>query len=211
MKKIFLVILGVLALLFLILFVRFFLIKYFPHERISISLPFAEADDDLLFINPMGETDNHPKPANPHGHPGLDFAWNHKVSLIASVAGRVTRISKHKGGPQADTTMDVEVVTGIYAVRYTEIEPRPGLKAGQRVNKGDIIGYPGAYMSAKGLNYSTHWELDYNTPVFDRLCPLTYFDIKSLVRINAIWKKVGDTHNGRFSEVCSGDYKSKDE
>jgi hypothetical protein len=56
-----------------------------------------------------------------------------------------------------------------------------------------------------------HWEFDYDTPVYDRLCPLTYFNEEALTRINAIWEKVGDTHGGKFTEICSGDYKNRNE
>ena len=106
----------------------------------------------------------------------------------------------------------MEVVSGIYAVRYEEIAPAANLTVGMRVNKGDIIGRGGEYNQPGGLGlyYSTHWEFDYDTPVFDRLCPLTYFDAASLSRIHAIWEKVGTTYDGRYPDICSGGYKGKD-
>jgi len=182
-----------------------------PHEKITISLPFVSQDDDLIFINPMGETDHH-KP--PRGHPGLDFGWHHPAPLRAVIAGKITRIEEHKSGGFGETgkIYDVELVSGIYAIRYGEIFPAPNLKVGVSLNKGDVIGTGGEYKQPGGLGtyYSIHWEFDYDSVVFDRLCPLTYFDPDSLSRINTIWEKVGTTYNGQFPEICSGFYKGKD-
>ena len=153
-------------------------------------------------------------PNSPLGHPGIDFAWQHPAPLRASADGKVTKIAEHPPGGHGETEKiyDVEVVSGIYAVRYTEIAPAENLKVGMSVNKGDIIGRGGEYKQPGGLGlyYSTHWEFDYDTPVFDRLCPLTYFDTDSLSRINSIWNKVGTTYDGRYPDICSGDYKGKD-
>ena len=182
-----------------------------PHERVTISLPFNSQDDDLIFINPMGETDHH-KP--PHGHPGLDFAWHHPAALIAVTDGRITKIKEHPPGGFGETEKfyDLELVNGNYAIRYGEIKPKDDLKVGMKVSKGDVIGRGGEYNQPGGLGlyYSIHWEFDYDTPVFDRLCPLTYFDSQSQSRINSIWEKVGQTYNGQFPEICSGFYKGKD-
>ena len=191
-------------------FIRF--LPFMPHQRVTISLPFAREDDDLIFINPMGEKVMHPD--SPLGHPGIDFAWHHPAPLIAAASGKVTKIKEHPPGGWGETEKiyDVEIVSGIYAVRYTEIAPAENLKVGMSVNKGDIIGRGGEYNQPGGLGlyYSTHWEFDYDTPVFDRLCPLTYFDTDSLSRINSIWNKVGTTYDGRYPDICSGDYKGKD-
>jgi len=191
-------------------FIRF--LPFIPKEEITISLPFAKEDDDLIFINPMGEKVEH---ANaPNGHPGMDFGWHHPAPLRAAASGKVTKITEHPSGGygEAETIYDVEIVSGVYAIRYDEMAPADNLKIGAKVNQGDVIGRGGKYEQPGGLGtyYSTHWEFDYDTPIFDRLCPLTFFDTDSLVRINAIWNKVGQTYDGRHPDVCSGDYKGKD-
>ncbi|MDO8452185.1 MAG: M23 family metallopeptidase [bacterium] len=215
MLRLFLKIFGILLLLiasFLAWQWRLRFLPFIPHERITIVLPFAPADDDLIFINPMGETDHH-RP--PNGHPGLDFAWQHPAPMRASATGKVTKIKEHPPGGFGETekNYDVEIVTGIYALRYGEMTPLPSLKVGMEVKQGDIIGRGGEYSQPGGLGtyYSTHWEFDYDTMVIDRLCPLTYFDKDSQDRINAIWKKVGTTYNGKFPEVCSGFYYERNE
>src|SRR3990167_1705780 len=126
------------TLLILILFFAWRLYLRFvlpiPHERITISLPFASVDDDLIFINPMGETDHH-KP--PRGHPGLDFAWKHPAPLIAVIDGEISRIEEHPPGGFGETEKiyDLELVSGIYAIRYTEMSPADNIKVGMHLNK----------------------------------------------------------------------------
>jgi hypothetical protein len=207
-------VLGIVLLLVIIFFswqmvIRF--LPFVPHERITISLPFAKEDDDLIFINPMGETDHH-KP--PQGHPGLDFGWKYPAPLRAGASGKVTKIKEHPPGGFGETEKiyDVEIVSGVYAVRYDEMLPLPNIKVGISVNQGEIIGRGGEYYQPGGLGkyYSTHWEFDYDTFWKDRLCPLTYFDKDSLSRINNIWAKVGSTYDGQFPEICNGFYKGKD-
>lgn len=206
-------IVGAIVLIIVFLFAwRIYLrfLPFVPHERITISLPFNKEDDDLIFINPMGETDHHDPP---RGHPGLDFAWHHPAPLIAAAAGKITKITEHPPGGHGETEKmyDVELVSGIYAIRYSEISPNPNIKVGTYLNKGDVIGRGGEYNEgALGRYYGIHWEFDYDTLIFDRLCPLTYFDSDSLSRINAIWEKVGSTYNGQFPEICSGFYKDRD-
>jgi hypothetical protein len=213
LKKVLLLVLAVILLIFLGLFIRFYAFRYFPHERIEISLPWAPEDDDLIFINPMGEKVEHAN--SPLGHPGIDFGWHHPAPLIASVGGRVTKIDEHSTGGHGETekVYNVEVVTGVYAVRYQEIAVREGLKEGMHINKGDIIGRGGKYVQEGGLGtyYNMHWEFDFNSPIFDRLCPMTYFDQDSQARITAIFDKVGQTYNGQYPAVCSGAYDGREE
>lgn len=190
------------------LYFRF--LPFVPHDRITISLPFSSEDDDLIFINPMGETDHH---TPPRGHPGLDFAWHHPAPLLAVAEGKITKITEHPPGGHGETEKmyDVELVSGIYAIRYDEISPAPNIKVGTYLKKGDVLGRGGEYnQGALGLHYSVHWEFDYDSFATDRLCPLTYFDPDSLARINSIWYKVGSTYNGQFPEICSGFYKGRD-
>lgn len=124
--------------IFIVLVVGFLAWKFYfrflpvdPHNSIVISLPFAKEDDELIFINPMGETDHH-KP--PRGHPGLDFGWRHPAPLRAVADGKITKIEEHsgKGFGVMEKIYDVEVVSGIYAFRYGEIAPALGLKVGTR-------------------------------------------------------------------------------
>lgn len=206
---------GVLALLVAIVvggtaFACRFIVPFLPgrtHERITVSLPFA-AEDDARELIPMGETINHPDA--PHGHPGIDFMWDHDVPIIASAAGIVTKIRRHEDG----RTWDVEVVTGDYAVRYTELESyNPALRKGQRVAKGSWIGQPGHPLDLPDGNrshYSIHWEFDYDTFWVDRLCPMTYFDDDSRRRIERIWQRSTWQHKDRFPDTCSGFYKGRD-
>ncbi len=202
----------VLSVAFLSLFARFYLIKYVPHKEISMVLPWAPEDDELIFINPMGEKVEHAD--SPHGHPGIDFGWHHPAPLRAVVDGKVTKIKEHPSGGhgETETIYDVEVISGIFAVRYQEIAVDPNIKMGSRVKQGDVIGRGGRYKQEGGLNvyYSTHWEFDYNSPIFDRLCPMTYFTSESQQRINAIWAKVGQTYDGKYPEICSADYIGRD-
>jgi len=206
-------ILVIIVVLFLAwrLFFRF--LPIIPHERITISLPFVPSDDPHLFsINPMGETVNHPKPQNPHGHPGVDFLWDKNVEIISVAPGEVTRIEIHKGGPSGGKSYDVDVSTGIYAVRYTELTSyRKDLKVGSKLKQGEFIGYPFYEKHSDGKDaYSIHWEFDYDTVWYDRICPLTYFDESSRSRIDSLWLKVGWTHDGKFPHFCSGDYFGRD-
>lgn len=190
-------------------------LPFMPHQRITISLPFKSSDDiHLDSINPMGETDNHPKPDNPHGHPGVDFLWDKQVEIIAVADGKISRIEKHKGGPSEDKSYDIDIQTGTYAHRYTELQSyRQDLKLGSEVKKGELIGYPFHEINDDGSRefWSIHWEFDYDTFWYDRLCPLTYFDSDARGRVDLLWSKAGWTHNGKFPDFCSGDYKGRDE
>lgn len=215
MRKIYLA--GIIV-LFIVLFFAWRLVfrflPFMPHQRITISLPFKSSDDiHLDSINPMGETDNHPKPDNPHGHPGVDFLWNKRVEVIAVADGKISRIQKHKGGPSGDKSYDIDIQTGIYAHRYTELESyREDLKIGSEVKKGELIGYPFHEINSDGSRelWSIHFEFDYDTVWYDRLCPLTYFDPDARARVDVLWSKTGWTHNGKFLDFCSGDYKGRD-
>ena len=187
-----------------------FVVPFLPgraHDRIVITLPFA-AEDDALGLIPMGETVHHPDA--PHGHPGIDFSWDHDVPIRASAPGVVTRIARHEDG----RTWDVEVVTGDYAVRYVELESvSPALSRGARVAQGECIGRPGHPLDLPDGNprhYSIHWEFDYDTFWFDRLSPMTYFDADSRRRIEEIWKRSTWAHKARFPEICNSFYAGRD-
>lgn len=204
LKRIGLFFIGALVLLAIFILLRFVVpfLSSRSHDPITIILPFN--DDNLVFVNPMGEKVNHPDA--PRGHPGIDFAWDHNVDIIASAAGKVSNIKPHQGF--AKGSWDVEIVTGDYAVRYTELSDY-AVTQGSFVQQGQLVGHP--YLSGQGKqSYAIHWEFDYNTFWTDRLCPLNYFNADSRQRIDAIWVKVGNTFNSQYPSLCSGDYLGKD-
>ena len=59
-------------------------------------------------------------------------------------------------------------------------------------------------------HYSIHWEFDYDTFWFDRLCPLSYFDDDSRRRIERIWDRSTWMYKDRFPDICSGYYLGRD-
>lgn len=204
-------ILKFLGIVFLIFFIYFFTYTFIiPHNKIIIGLPFSH--ENLPYdILPMGETLNHPKPQNPQGHPGIDFIWNKKVPIISSSDGVITKIQKHFDG----RTWDVEIKSGSYALRYTELGGYNNkLTTGKTISKGDFIGYPQQpFENSKDRNtnfFMIHWEFDYYSSFSDRLCPLTYFDSDSLKLINEIWENSLYKEKNQFPYICSGDYFGKD-
>jgi len=215
MKTLFKILLGLFAAAALFLgWVLFEPPAFFPHELIVISLPFAPEYDASTGMIPMGETIYHPKPQVPNGHPGIDFGWdNLKVPVIASADGTLTRIN-----PGSSSGTDVTVQNGVYELRYTELQTvAPGLNVGQKIKKGDFIGYPGEFNDGTNgfTHYNLHWELASISVLKDRFCPMAYFDPDSRARIEAIWAKVPpDDNQGmkrQFPNICSGDYSNKTE
>ena len=206
MKKVVLVLVAVLIIAIFVFWQEFRFAL--PHAEVTITLPFAPKNDDVQFVNPMGEKVEHPDA--PHGHPGIDFGWNHPVELVAPMSGKVTNIKVHPPGGfgELTTIYDVEITNGVYATRFQEITYREGLAVGDRVEKGDVVGYAGSYSppGAPGTFYSVHWEFDYDSFVYDRLCPMTYFDEEALSRVNTIWGRAGETYNGTYTKLCSADY-----
>src|SRR3989344_6841318 len=176
--QVFLNVLKVIGVVFLVVFLflawrlYFRFLPIFPHELITISLPFTKEDDDLIFINPMGETDHHDPP---RGHPGLDFGWNHPAPLRAATDGEITRIEEHPPGGFGETEKiyDIELVSGIYAIRYTEMKPADNIKVGMVINKGDVVGRGGKFgqpgEGGLGVYYHPHWEFDYDSFLIDQI------------------------------------------
>lgn len=202
--------------LFLIIWNIFGLPAYLPHEKIVISVPYDFKDPPQGLI-PMGETLYHPKPEVPNGHPGIDFGWNsgenHRV--LSSSDGKVKSIRQGASDPGK---WDVEVKSGAYLLRYKEMEGyNTDLKKGSTVAKGDLIGYVGRYCEETGnfphCWFNLHWELASVSLLLDRWCPLSYFDPKSKSSIETLWLQVPTTDKvkSRFPEICSGDYKGKEE
>lgn len=181
---------------------------WLPHERIVLSLPFAPQDEPQNMI-PMGETIEHPHA--PHGHPGIDFQWDHSVPIIACAAGRVTDISYRKD----HKSWDVTVRTGVYEVRYKELDDYTrSLQVGAAVQKGDLIGFPCHPLDLPDGNprhFQIHWELASACLWKDRFCPLNYFETDSRTRIEAIWTRTDNKFKRQFRDICSGDYRGRED
>lgn len=175
-------------------------------ENIIIGLPFSNQNVPYELM-PMGETINHPKPANPKGHPGIDFFWHEKVQILSSTDGVVGDIEPN----QAWGGWDIGITTGNYTIGYTEMEDyNRNLSIGMKIKKGDFIGYP---MVSQGTDFRMiHWQFGYYTENHDaiipgyRLCPMKYFDNTSRESVLKI-PISSDMINAGFNEVCSGDYK----
>ena len=185
-----------------------------PHQRIVVGLPF-DPKDPPQWINPVGETIHHPKPQTPHGHPGIDFEWDHDVVMLAAIDGEVSKIERRQDSPGL---WNLDLSSGIYRVGYQEISSvRSDLKVGSNVKKGEVVGKIIAVIrnSPNAPKHSNiHWELDYKIPFYDRLCPMTYFDETSRQVLEKAWADMpdqGDNVKAQFPELCSGDYFGKDE
>lgn len=221
-------IIGFVGLGFVCVFIMFFVwswLKYAKHiiatqPRVTISLPFTSENDDARLI-PMGEKIGHPCC---HGHPGIDFQWNHNVPLIAVADGKITGISREED--EGQPVWYIELAFGGYLARYKELDTYPtGLHRGSTVRRGDIIGYPhgsshpGDRNHATSIGYQLHWEFAYDTPFsflpwVDRLCPLTYFDADSRRRIDTIWDKVTvEIYRDKnlYPNICNGWYYGHDQ
>lgn len=193
-------------------------------EPVIIALPFDPAIDVPSGLEPMGETINHPKTISPLGHSGLDFGFNRQPRLLASFDGEVMAINRH-GGEFGDPDLwEVHLKNGRYRVSYQELEEyAPGLKVGDKVNKGDFIGYPdytvstvtsvvrGKQVEEKQEGWIFHWELGYSNDIYgDRICPVTYFEPTHGALLEEWWAKGTYKHQDQFPDLCSGDYSGKD-
>jgi len=156
----------------------------------------------------------HPKPASPHGHPGIDFGWNHDAQLVAAVDGKITKIAQHGDDPNY---IDVDLSTGIYRIGYQELSGvAPGVTKSAHLKKGQPIGYITAVANnppGSPPHSNLHWEFDYAVPFYDRICPMTYFDPASREFLEQLWASIPDTDQfkSQFPDICSGDYKGKDQ
>lgn len=187
-----------------------------PQTRPVLYLPFnfSLLPDSIM---PMGETINHPKPQNPNGHPGIDFQWTNPESIPeirSSMAGTVTAIKANEHWAGA---FDVATSNGAgYGVDYTELGGvKEGLKVGDTVNVGDLIGYP---QHPSGItdqpNYRMiHWQFGYvsentdNTFVMTRLCPMSYFESGAKSQIESLWAATNwPEMKANAPDICSNDY-----
>ncbi len=201
-------------LLALLVIAAWLLFPLFPHRRVEIILPFVQQYDAVTGLIPMGETRFHPKPAAPHGHPGIDFGGQERFPLIASFDGKVTKLLT-SGQYKDESQYDIILSHGAYQLRYFEVDD-PAVHKGDRVKQGDLIAYVqrfGGGDTNEPIHYSTHWEFGSASPFLDRLCPLNYFTAESRQRIDAIWGRVLPTDaqgiKQEFPDICSGDYKDR--
>ena len=187
---------------------------YWPHEYIVIRVPYEFSDVPANMI-PMGETVNHPKPQTPKGHPGIDFGWGEGElhNVISSSDGKVSSI---KEGASHPGKWDVEAESGLYILRYKEMDDAsPELRVGSSVKQGDLIGHVGRFCDESSPYphcwFNLHWELASMSFLRDRFCPVPYFDANSRQSIEALWASVSpDANQGMkrlFPDICSGDYK----
>lgn len=198
----------------LILILGFIIINppaFLPHQRITISIPFDKKDPPQNLI-PMGETIAHPKPQVPNGHPGIDIQWDHSTNILSSSDGEVSSI---KQTPEHFNNWDLEVSSGVYRLRYKEMQDyNQDLKVGSKVKKGDFIGHPGhfTFTDSPG-HYQIHWEFASASLILDRWCPMNYFDAESKKIMEEAWDKIpaDNQFKEKFPYICSGDYFGKEE
>ena len=172
-----------------------------PQERIVLGLPY-HSDDPPSYMEPMGETINHPKPQTPYGHPGIDFKWDHVAEIISVASGKVTSIDKIV---DHDTELfNIQVRAGKYSVSYDELDKvAEGITVGTSINKGDVIGY----IHPEFLQM--HWDFGYSLPLGEPLCPNTYFDEQSFMLIERHWQEAWYKHRDQFPDICSGDFANR--
>jgi len=156
-------------------------------DRIIISLPFVDADEPYS-IMPYGETVNHPGKI---GHPGMDFYWRDKTRLIAVVDGEIESITQSSNRVSSSKVpyWEVNLKAGDYRIIYAELDDyNRDLTVGSQVKAGDFLGYPN-FNDEGDDHYMTHWSFGFATrdDVTDYLCPVSYFDSSSLLRLNKIW------------------------
>lgn len=201
-----------------LLWVFLYPLAYLPHERITVQVPYRLTDPPSG-IMPMGETIYHPKPQVPHGHPGIDFGWEAGDShdVISSSSGAVASIIQGASDPGK---WDVEVQSGVYSLRYKELEDlAAGLQIGDHVGANDLIGHAGHYCDNSGPNaqehcwFNFHWELASRSIAMDRWCPVSYLDEISRQSLETIWSAISADHKvkSQFPYICSGDYAGKEE
>ena len=174
-----------------------------PEERMALSLPFGERDVPNSLI-PMGETLEHPKPANPHGRPWIEFLWYNDVGpekrdVIASAGGEVVAVSSSGVGDERD----ISVRSGEYIVQYGHLEPvNRNLSAGVFVERGDYLG------KSASLHWAFGYYMGFEGGHAEYLCPLAYMDAESREALEGI-PVMYEMREAGFVEACSGDYAGK--
>ncbi|MFA5926597.1 MAG: hypothetical protein WCT32_02090 [Patescibacteria group bacterium] len=168
-------------------------------------------------IMPMGETLFH---SLPYGHPGIDFQWDNPDSLPSIIASMDATVTEIRAGTNHVGTWDVATENGRYGVDYTEMSSvREGLKVGEAVKAGDVIGYPQhpAAVTDKPNFRMIHWEFGYvsegtNQNFIDgRLCPLTYFSASAKSSLETWWANTNwPEMKANAPDICSNYYAGKD-
>lgn len=189
---------------------------YLPHDRIEISLPFAQEYDSIVSIIPMGEKIEHNEAnGNPDGHPGIDFGFQGVTPIIASADAWVFTAGKTSAG-----SIDVSTYSGSYRIEYKELNTiEPNIKRFAKIKKGQLLGYTGRKEllqrkpTKEDGSGQIHWELASSSLLIDRLCPMGYFDAESKSRIEAIWANVpADSQFKKdYPDICSGVFKGKED
>ena len=166
-------------------------------------------------IMPMGETINHE--ARSGGHPGIDFQWHDGdgVNIYASMDSEIIGIFTDDKG-----RFELATRNGKWGVDYTELESlNPQLRVGSTLKIGDWVGAPNhpKEIQSDPKYRMIHWQFGYSDflipgTVRIRLCPLNYFSPSARTLIEKIW---ADTNwpemKANAPEICSKDYKMKDE
>jgi hypothetical protein len=189
-----------------------------------LSLPFS-LDQEPEGIMPMGETINHEAP---RGHPGIDFQWDNKASVLIAASGEVAEIVllPHSQNLAPDLVVhSILVLTNEYMVIYevTDVYSfNPDIAVGSKVTTGQILGYALDIGSGDGW-HMIHWAFgNYRkipTPIttpegetrnyfFSYLCPVPYFTDAERGRLSRVWESALYEHKERFPEVCNGPYKN---
>lgn len=202
----------------LILFCLFFLMMFqpwvlLPHEKIQISLPFAQEDDAYTSLIPMGETIEHnASNGTPDGHPGIDFGWQKETNILAVADGTIVNITKK------ENKYTIEQSMGAYRSVYQEMNSvEPNIRRFSKVKKGQVLGSSGFFgdrnkkFEKNGPSGQIHWDFASSSMFIDRLCPLLYFDSDSRSRIEKIWAQVpaNDQFKINFPKICNGLYDGK--
>ena len=176
---------------------------------------------------PMGETINHSHEA-PWGHPGIDFQWDNKASVLVAASGKVAEIVllPHSQSQDPDIVVhSVVVLTNEYMVLYevTDLYSfNTDIAVGNNVTTGQTLGY------ALNIGFGYGWHMIHwafgnyqkmdppiTTPEgetrnysFSYLCPVPYFTDTERGRLFRIWESASYEHKDKFPEVCNGLYKN---
>ena len=179
----------------------------------TLYLPYSISSNTPDAMTPMGETLYHPKPQNPQGHPGIDYQWSNPSvvpTISASMDGEVYKLEEDDYWVG---TYKVYTKNGSYAVGYTELgSVAEGLKVGDSVKVGDIIGTPQhpSNITDQPNFRMIHWEFgSYNAQwgIGERICPLAYFVSSAKSTIESLWANTNAPGlKANAPDICSGDY-----
>jgi hypothetical protein len=162
----------------------------------------------------MGSTVLYQAPTYPHGNPGIDFLWSggatHKVR--SSSAGVVRRVVL---GATSPGKWDVEVASGVYLIRYKELESSD-VYQGSTLKAGSIIGYAGKSCvsdDATSCNFRFHWELASRSLQKGLFCPAWYLDSESSLSLTNLWASIPleDKQKSSSPNLCNGVYANRAE